>query len=97
MVLQKIAQYGDVPEASLHSVMGASQPSSVGVTRELECLDKWAIHWEVEDGVQGFGPLKLRRKVDIISVDFTNAENASTGTKAAPEATVHVFGSWIKC
>jgi hypothetical protein len=73
--------------------MGMSQPSSINVTGDLESIDESVVHGEVEDGVQGSGTLVLRRKGNVVSKDFTHAENTSPGAKLAPEVIVHVFGS----
>jgi len=59
MVLQEVAQHGDITEASLHRIMNASQSRSVGVTGDLECINESVVHGEVEDGVQCPGTLVL--------------------------------------
>jgi len=97
MVLQEIAQHSDVLEASLHSVMDLSKPSSVAITGELESVDDGVVHREIEDGVQSSGTLELRRKGNVVSKDFTDAENTAFGAEVAPEVIVHVFGSWKNC
>lgn len=94
MVLQEVAQYSDVLEASLQGIVGLGQPCSVGVTGELESLNDGIVPGEIEDGVQGSGTLELRSKANVVSKDFANAKNATLGAEAAPEVIVHVFGSW---
>lgn len=94
MVLQEVAQYSDVLEASLHGVVDLSQPGSVGFTGKLESLDDGIVPREIEDGVQGSRTLELRSEGNVVSKDFANAENATLGAEAAPEVIVHVFGSW---
>jgi len=81
MILQEVAQYSDVLEASLQGVVGLSQPGGAGVTGELESLDDGVVPWEIEDRVQCAGTLELRREGNIVSKDFTDAENATPAQK----------------
>ena len=92
MVLQEVAQYGDVSELTLHGVMNEGQPTGVSVARDLEGFNEGVVHGVIEDGVQGSRTLILRRNGEVIPENFTHAENTSTGTERTPEAAVHVFG-----
>ena len=59
LVLQEVAQYGDVAEATFHSVVDEGQPRSISATGDLEGLDESIVDGVVEDGIQRSGTLVL--------------------------------------
>lgn len=59
LILQEVAQYGDVAEATFHGVMDEGQPGGIGGTGDLEGLNESIVYGVIENGVQCSGTLIL--------------------------------------